>query len=224
MTAIAEAVYLPLVFLSVALLGGLEVSDRVRLMPPPPSSLVLAVLLFGVLIRGRVLAPQRLISARRSPLENANGLAVMLTTFAASAQIFNLVIPKAGLPLAVSNLFLFVLLLNTLAGSPDRVSVLRSLAVTLGAAFVVKFVLLAALSEPAGGGLQRLLRALVEGATLGTLTQAPLHPASGYVAFAAIVLFLAGTAMLPSASTITILPGSSAAGSNLLTTHDPSQS
>ena len=198
MTATSEAIYLPLMFLTVVLLGGLRVADRVTLVPPPLFALVLGVLLFGVLVRGRVLAADRLMNGSRSALENLNGLIVILSTFFASTQIFNLVIPEAGLPFLLFNVFLFVLLLNTLAGAPDRVSVLRSLAVIVGSAFILKFIVLAALSDPgAGGALKRILLALLEGVTLGTLTQAPLHPATGYVAFAALVIFLIGVAMLP---------------------------
>ncbi len=54
---------------------------------------------------------------------NLNGLVVILATFFASTQVFNLVIPEAGLPFLLFNVFLFVLLLNTMAGSHDRLSV-----------------------------------------------------------------------------------------------------
>ncbi len=196
MTRNTEAVYLPLMFLTVALLGGLRVADRVALAPPPLFALVLGLLLFGVLVRGSVLAPEYLMNGSRSALENLNGFVVMLTTFFASTQVFNLVIPESGLPFLLGNLFLFVLLVNTLAGSPDRISVLRSLAVIVGSAFILKFVVLAALANPDGGALKRMLLALLEGVTLGTLTQAPLHPATGYVAFATLLVFLIGLAML----------------------------
>ena len=198
MTRAVEAIYLPVMLLTIALLGGLRISDRVSLLPPPLFALVLGMLLFGVLVRGRVLAPERLMSASRSPLENLNGLVVILAAFFASTQIFNLVTPESGLPFLLFNVFLFVLLLNTLAGSPDRVSVLRSLAVILGSAFILKFVFLAALSDPGGGALKRMLLALLEGITLGALTQPPLHAATGYVAFGTLVLFLIALAMLPS--------------------------
>jgi hypothetical protein len=197
MTRATEAIYLPLIFLTVALLGGLRVTERVALVPPPLFALVLGMLLFGVLVRGRVLAPERLLNASRSALENLNGLTVILATFLASTQIFNLMIPESGLPFLLFNVFLFVLLLNTLAGSPERASVLRSLGVIVGSAFTLKFIVLAALSDPGAGALKRMLLALLEGITLGTLSQAPLHPATGYIAFATLVLFLVGLAMLP---------------------------
>lgn len=214
MTRATEAIYLPLMFLTVVLLGGLRVADRVTLTPPPLFALVLAMLLLAVLLRGRVLAPDRLLHSSRSALENLNGLSVILSMFFASAQIFNLVIPESGLPFVLGNVFLFVLLLNTAAGSPDRIPVLRSLAVTLGAAFILKFIVLAALSDPEGTALKRMLLAVLEGATLGTLTQAPLQAATGYVAFATIVLFLIALAMLPQPSALQIVssPGGGASG------------
>jgi hypothetical protein len=93
--------------------------------------------------------------------------------------------------------FLFVLLVNTLAASPDRVSVLRSIAVIVGAAFILKFVVLGAISDPGETTLKRLLYVLLEGVTFGTLTQPRLHSVAGYLAFATLVLFLIGLAMLP---------------------------
>lgn len=196
MSVPVEAFYLPLLFLTVSLLGGLRIAGHVRLLPPPLFALVLAMLLFGVLVRGRVLAPEKLMNESRPALANLNGLVVILATFFASAQVFNLAIPESGLPHLLFNVFLLVLLLNTLAASPDRVSVLRSLAVIFGSAFTLKFVVLAALSDPGAGTLKRMLLVLVEGVTLGTLTQTPFHPATGYVAFVTIVLFLIGLALL----------------------------
>jgi len=208
MSRTAEAIYLPLLFLTVTLLGGLRVAEHVRFVPPPLFALVLGLLLFGVLVRGHVLAPERLMHASRSPLENLNGLVVILTTFFASTQIFNLMIPETGLPFLLFNVFLFVLLLNTLAGSPDRISVLRSLAVIVGSAFTLKFIVLSALADPEGGALKRMLLALLEGITLGTLSQPPLHAVTGYVAFATLVLFLIGLAMLAPARQRVSIPSS----------------
>jgi hypothetical protein len=198
MKATTEAVYLPLLFLTVALLGGLRLDERVMFVPPPLFALVLGVMLFGVLVRGRVLAPDRLMSASRPSLENLNGLVVILSTFFAATQVLNLVTPEAGLPFLLFNVFLFVLLVNTLAVSPDRVSVLRSMAIITGAAFILKFIVLGAISAPGDSMLKRVLYALLEGVTLGTLTQPQLHPAAGYLAFATLALFLIGLAMLPS--------------------------
>lgn len=192
-----EAVYLPMLFLTVALLGGLRVDARVTFVPPPLFALVLGVMLFGVLVRGGVLAPERLMSVSRRAVENLNGLVVILSIFFAATQVFNLITPESGLPFLLFNVFLFVLLVNTLAVTPDRVSVLRSIAVITGAAFILKFIVLGAISEPGDGTLKRVLYVLLEGVTLGTLTQPQLHPAAGYLAFGTLAVFLIGLSTLP---------------------------
>ena len=197
MSVAFEAFYLPLIMLTVTLLGGLRVAERVTLMPPSLSALVLAMLLLGILVRSGALAPERLMSAARSPAANLNGLVVLLATFLASAQAFNLATPESGLPRLLFGVFLFVLLLNTMAASSDRIRTLRSLAVTFGSAFVLKFIVLAAISDPAGGRLKRILLVMLEGLTLGTLTQDAFHPMTGYLAFFTFVLFVVGLSLLP---------------------------
>jgi hypothetical protein len=192
----------------VVLLGGVRIADRIVLLPPPLFALVLGLLLFGVLVRSGAVAVHRMMSAGRSRLANANGLVVILTTFLASAQVFNLVTPETGLPRLLFSVFFLVLLFNTLAASPDRVRVLRSLVVIFGSAFVLKFVVLAALSDPTGGMLKRALLVLLEGVTLGTLTQDVFRESTGYVAFFTIVLFLVGLAVSPSEASAPPLPSS----------------
>ena len=197
MSVALEAFYLPLIMLTVTLLGGLRVAEHVILMPPPLVALVLATLLLGILVRSGALASERLMSADRSAAANLNGLVVLIATFLAAAQAFNLATPESGLPRLLFSVFLFVLLLNTMAASTDRVRTLRSLAVTFGSAFVLKFIVLAAISDPAGGRLKRILLVMLEGLTLGTLTQSPFHPITGYLAFLTFVLFAVGLSLLP---------------------------
>ncbi len=206
MTRAREAFVLPLLFLTVALLGGLRVADRVVLLPPPLFALVLACMLVGVLVKSGALAPDRLVHAGRTGIANANGVTIMLALFAAAAQAFNVAIPEYGLPRLLFSVFLFVLLLNTLAASPDRVAVLRSMLVIFASAFVLKFIVLAALSDPAGGRLKRMLLVMLEGVTLGTLSQDVYRPATGYLAFVALALFVTGLALLPARSWRALAP------------------
>ena len=200
MSAAREALVLPLMFLTVVMFGGLELGSPRPWTPPALFSLVLAVMIVGVLVRGGALAPERLLHNARGMLANANGAVVLLSLFAASAQVTHMLTPGSGLPSLIVGLVLFLLLLNTLVAQPDRRRLLRSLAVVLGSAFVLKFVILASLSDPDGGRTRRVLVALFDAATLGTISQAPLHPASGYIAFALLLLYLAGVAALPGAS------------------------
>jgi hypothetical protein len=196
-TAAREAFQLPFLFLTVVLLGAVHITDRVSLRPPSLFGLVLSVMLLGLLVRSSALTPARLMHATRPRLANVNGLTVIVSAVLAAAQAFTLVTPEFGLPRVLVSLFLLILLLNTLAASPDRTRVLRSLLVILGATFTLKFVVLAALSGPADGRLARVLQILFEGVTLGTVSQEPIHPATSYLAFVTLVLFLIGVSLLP---------------------------
>lgn len=197
MTAARESLYLPVLFLTVALLAGFRPGATIVLAPPSLFALVLGVLLAVVLVRSGALDPLRVMHASREPLANMNGFTVLATLFLSSAQMFSLLTPDAGLPRMLFSVYFLTQMLTTMAASPDRVRVLRSLAVIFGAAFVLKFVVLDAISDPAGGRLARVLQLLFEGVTLGTLTQDVHHPAAGYLAFVTIGLFLVGVSLLP---------------------------
>jgi hypothetical protein len=199
MTPAREAVLLPLLFLTVVLTGAVHVAERVTLRAPSLFGLVLAVVTLALLIRSGALAPERLMHASRTRLANLNGFVVIVAAMVASAQALSLLIPESGLPRVLVSLFLLILLLNTLAASPDRRHVLRSLLVILGSTFTLKFIVLTALSDPAGGRLTRVLQALFEGVTLGTISQAPVGSMTSYLAFATLILFLIGIALLPGA-------------------------
>jgi hypothetical protein len=197
MTATREALVLPVLFLTVALCGSVHLGQTLVLLPMSLYSLILGILLVRLLIQSRALVPGALLSPARGALANINGGVVMLTLWAASAQVFAVLIPDNGLPRLIVSVFFLILLLNTAAASPDRPRLLRSLAVTFGSAFLLKFVVLSALSETGTGWLKRVLLAMVEGVTLGTLTQDVMHPASGYIALFALGLFLIGVFLLP---------------------------
>jgi len=198
--AMREAVWLPALFLTVVLVGGLRLGEPVALVPPSLFALVLATMLLGVLVQGGVLHPDALMHQQRAPVANLNGAAVLASLFLASAQAFTIVTPDAGLFRAMVSVLLLVLLMQTLAAAPPRERLLRSLLITFGSAFLLKFIVLAAVSEPAGGRLTRALQALFDAATLGTVLQAVPHPAEGYLAFLALALLMAGLALLPRAT------------------------
>jgi hypothetical protein len=199
MTAAREAFALPVVFLTVVLAGSVQVGTPLRFVPPPLFALVLAVMLVGALVQCGALAPESLFGPQRSVLENLNGLAVLVTLFAASAQAVAVVMPTSGIPAVVMGVLLFALLAQALAIGADRTRMLRGLLVSLAIAFVLKYNVLASLSAPAEGRVARAVQMLFDGATLGSISQAPLPPAAGYVAFAALLLYLFGLVLLPRA-------------------------
>jgi hypothetical protein len=197
--AVREAFVLPVIFLTVALAGGFraDAAGVILLVPPPLVALLLAMLLVGALLRARALAPARLMSGRRDALGNLCGLAVFLTLFAATAQIFNTLTPDAGLLHLIFAVFFIVLLWNTIVAQPDRPHLLRSLMVILGSALAIKYVMLSALYAPEPTLAKRVLTVLLEGATLGALTYQPDASITGYVAFFAATLYLVGVFLLP---------------------------
>ena len=200
MTPLREAVVLPAVFLSVALAASLRPAAQVTVVPPSLGSLVAGMVLFALLVRSGAVDPNRLLHPARSAMANLNGLSVLLAAFLASAQIITMLVPESGVPALIAWVVLASLLSQALAIGPDRSSLLRGLMVTFGAAFALKFIVLATLSSPAEGRMTRALQLLFEGVTLGGLTQRTPHPAEGYLAFVTIVTYLVGIACLPSAA------------------------
>lgn len=197
MTPLREAVILPAIFLTATLLGGFRVAETIRLVPPTLTALVLAIILMGTLVRGHVFVPGALMGPHRRPAENLSGAIVVLTVFSASAQAINLLIPDTGLLHAAFATILFVQLLTMNAAGTVRTGTLRTLLVLLGSMFVLRFVVIEALYAPEGGLLQRVLTALLSGATLGGIAYTPNAQVTGYVAFTTLVLYVIGLVMLP---------------------------
>src|SRR5207342_808805 len=150
-------------------LGGLRIAGTTVLVAPSPYALVLGLLLVRLIIQNSTLAPERLLSVSRSELANLNGFVVLTTLWAGAAQVLAVLTPESGVPRLAFSVFFLVLLLNTGAAAPDRPRLLRSLAVTFGAAFVLKFALLDAISSPGAGLLRRAMLALLDSVTFGAL-------------------------------------------------------
>ena len=197
MTPLREAVVLPSLFLTVALLGGVRIAEAVRLVPPSLSALVLAGLLLGTLVRGGAIAPGRLLHGTRAPIENVSGAIVVLCLFAASAQALNLVIPERGLLHAAFAIFVFGQLMTMNAAGGNRTGLLRSVLVLLASLFVLRYILVEALYAPGGGVLHTLFTSLLAGASLGGISYEPHAPITGYLAFVTLGLFMLGLLLLP---------------------------
>lgn len=198
--AVREAIVLPLLYLATAAGGGFRTSvedGTWRFLPPTPMALVLGLLLTAVLVRTGVLVPLRLIGPQRSGLANANGAMVLGTLLLASAQVFTCLMPESGLLAVLASVFFLLLILNTLAARPDRARAMQSLAVVLLSAFVLKYVMLDALYAPEGSLARRVVTSLLEGVSLGALGYAAHGPATAYVAFVVILLYLFSLVLLP---------------------------
>jgi hypothetical protein len=196
-TPLREAFVLPFLLLTTTLIAGVRFGARVELTPPSLFAMVLATLLLAALVRSNALATDSLLHASRSMLANANGASILFALFVATAQVLTMLTPRSGLPLVFVDIYLLVLLLNTLAAVPDRTRLLRSLAITLGSALAIKFIVLAAISGPANGRVARVLMALFDAATFGGVAQDPEPASAGYLAFTAVALYLIAVALLP---------------------------
>jgi hypothetical protein len=191
-------ILLPMLFLTVALLGGLRVDAETRafvFIAPPLITLVLAVLLLSLFIRGHLIEPGRWIASEKPLLVNVSHALTLLSLFFASAQAFNSVLPERGLLFWLFSFFFLWTLWNNQFSSFDARRLVRSLAVLFGTAFVLKHMLLAALYAPEGGWLKRLAGTLLEGVSLGTLEAERFAPATGYISFFTLGLYV-GALML----------------------------
>lgn len=198
--ALVRFVALPSIFLTVALLGGLRISagDRVFIfIAPPLVTLVLAVLLMLLFVRGQLIDLKAGLSSERPTLENISSVLTLLTLFFASAQAFNSVLPEGGLLFWLFSFFFLWTLWNNQFSLFDAKRLLRSLVVLFGTAFILKHILMANLYAPEGGWLKRLAGVVLEGVSLGTIDTHPFAPATGYISFFTLALFVTGLALLP---------------------------
>jgi len=196
--ALVRFILLPMLFLTVALLGGLRVDAETHafvFVAPPLITLVLAVLLLSLFTRGHLIELGRWIASEHPLLVNVSHALTLLALFFASAQAFNSVLPERGLLFWLFSLFFLWTLWNNQFSSFDARRLVRSLAVLFGTAFVLKHMLLAALYAPEGGWLKRLAGTLLEGVSLGMLESERFAPATGYISFFTLALYV-GALML----------------------------
>jgi hypothetical protein len=196
----ARVLLLPWLLLTVALLGGVRVAARDRalvFLPPPLITLVMAALLMALFMRARLILPARWLSARYTMLENASHAVTLAALFFASAQAFNSVLPERGLLYWIFAAFFLWTLWNDQFAPFDPGRLLRSLAVLFATAFALKHLLLGGLhGGPEAAWSRRLLSALLEGVTLGTLDLPAFAAATGYISFFTLALYVAALALV----------------------------
>ena len=197
--ALVDYVVLPVLFLTVTLLGGLRVGAENRtfiFVAPPLVTLLLGVLLMLLLVRGRLIRIHQWVGNELPPLTNVVHIWMLITLFFASAQAFNSVLPERGLLHWLFSFFFLWTLWNNQFSSFDPRRLLRSLAILFGTAFVLKHMLLASLYSPEGGWLKRIAGTLLQGVSLGTLDAPNFAPATGYICFFTLTLYVAGLILL----------------------------
>ncbi|PYS48485.1 MAG: hypothetical protein DMF68_12905 [Acidobacteria bacterium] len=197
--ALLRFVLLPMIFLTVALLGGLRIDVDTHafiFIPPPLITLILSVLLMTLFIRGHAIELRRWVTSEQSTLTNISHVLTLLTLYFASAQALNSVLPERGLLFWLFSFFFLWTLWNNQFSNFDARRLLRSLAVLFGTAFFLKHMFLASLFAPEGGWAKKVAGFLLEVGTLGTLDYQVFAPATGYISFFTLALYVGGLILL----------------------------
>ena len=197
-------IFLPLLFLTVTLLGGLRLNaadNAFIFLKPALICLIFASVLLILFFRANLLKLDGWFSESFSTLKNVANATVLIALFAASTQIFNALLPERGLPFWIIAFCFFWTLWNNLFAEFDVRRLLQSLGGLFGLAFVVKYLVLANLAAPAGSSWWR---AFVENPAQETFTwllDLPRFAAgTGYIQFFAVLFYLLGLFLLPSAT------------------------
>ncbi len=199
--AVLHHVFLPMLLLLVVLLGGIRFSGRdgsIMFVAPGLICLFFAAGLMVLFLRAGLIDLQGWISERRSLIGNiANGV-TLAALFFASTQIFNSILPEQGLPFWIVSFCVFWTLWNNLFAELNSLKLLRSLTAMFVLAFAVKYLLLANLAKPGNEGwLSSLINNPGQAAATWLLDLPQFDPATGYVQFFALALFVIALYFVP---------------------------
>jgi hypothetical protein len=200
-----QYLFLPFIFLTAALLGGmrLHAADSAFLFVKPPLvALIFAAILLVLFFRAQLLQLDGWFSEDFTTLKNAANGAVLITLFFASTQIFNSLLPEQGLPFWVIAFCFFWTLWNNLFADFDTRKLLKSLGAMFSLAFVIKYLILTSLTAPVNESwLQGILQNPTKEAFTWALDLPRFAAGTGYIQFFALVFYLVGLFLLPPVST-----------------------
>ncbi len=195
---------LPFVFLTVTLLGGLRLSspdNAFVFWRPALFCLISAAILMVLFFRAGLISVEGWFSEDFPTLKNIANGAVMVTLFAASAQIFNALLPEQGLPFWVFAFCFFWTLWNNLFADFDTKKLLRSLGALFGLAFVVKYLILANFAAPTSESwLQGIFQNPTKEAFTWLFDLPRFSAGTGYIQFFTVIFYLLGLFLLPNSS------------------------
>ena len=192
---VLKFILIPLLFLTVAMLGGMRFaaeSEELRFLKPQLIALILGAFVMILFVRGGVIETSQHIGERLGLTDNLSGIIFLASLYFATAQIFNLVTPERGLFNFCFNLFYFLIFLNNLFLVFNPVRLAKSLSIVLGISFLLKYLVLADLFAPSESWAKYIFQKLIQTATLGALEFDAFAPATGYLAFLALALYLLG--------------------------------
>jgi hypothetical protein len=153
-----------------------------------------------LLVRGDLLRFQQWIRSDLSPLTNVAHSWMFITLFFASPKPLTRYCLSVVYFIGCSRSSFFGRCGTISFSSFDARRLLRSLAILFGTAFILKHMLLASLYSPEGGWLKRVAGTLLQGVTIGTLDAPSFAPATGYISFFTLTLYVVGLILLASAA------------------------
>lgn len=191
----------PLIFLLVALLGGLRLgalNSEFLFLKPALVCLIFAVILLVLFFRARLIRLEGWFSEDFTPLQNSANAGVLLTLFAASAQVFNSLLPEQGLPFWIVAFFFLWSLWTNLFAEFDPKKLLTSLGSLFALAFITKYLILASLTAPGNGGfISALFSGNLTKETITYLLDLPRFAGgTGYIQFFTLIFYLIGLFLL----------------------------
>lgn len=193
--------YLPIIFLTSALLGGLRFSaadGTFVFVRPSLVCLIFASMLMVLFARANLVRTAKWFSEERSLLDNAANGTVLATVFVSATQIFNSLIPEQGVPFWVVTFCFFWTLWNNIFAEFDTRRLVRSLGALFALAFVVKYLVLLNLAAPANQSwLENIIQSPSRSAAAWLLDVPQFSSATGYVQFFAVALYMLGLYLLP---------------------------
>lgn len=202
--AMRHYLLLPFVFLTVALLGGLRLSDpggAFVFLTPPLLCLIFAAATLALFFRVRLIQLENWFSEEFTTLKNVANFAVLFALFAASAQIYNALLPERGLPFWIIGLLFLWTLWNNLFSVFTAKRLVQSLGGLFALAFVLKYLVLANLTAPANESWWRGILQNPSQEFFTYLLDLPKFSAgTGYIQFFTVIFYVVGLALLSPAS------------------------
>ena len=194
--ALLHFIAMPTILLTAGLLGGLRIDAQTRqfvFVAPPLVTLVLATLLGALFVRAGAIDLRQWVAIEQPAVTNLSHLLTLLALFFATAQSFNSVLPESGLlHWMFSFFFLWTLWTNQFSNFDPR-RLFRSIIVLFGTAFVLKHLFVAALYSPDKSWLRTIASTVLQGISIDVPAFAP---ATGYISFFALGLYVAGLLLI----------------------------
>jgi hypothetical protein len=197
-------IFLPFIFLTVALLGGMRLSAGANdflFLKPALVCLIFAAILLVLFFRAGLIRLEEWFSEDFTTLKNVANASVLIALFAASTQVFNSLIPEQGLPFWVVAFCFFWTLWNNLFADFETKKLLKSLGAMFGLAFIVKYFILANLTAPANESwIKGLWENPAQEAFTWLLDLPKFSGGTGYIQFFTIAFYLIGLFLLPNST------------------------